>query len=253
MGEAMQHHLGMGSIFLTVAFDDENSALLQVLSGERKSDITLSKEAKARRELHLNFLGLAAMNFKMLLEVFLEDVVGWNVTTNKATEKYGLFGKPYGLSYPIKEQGQKTLHAHMIIWIDGFKNVQNQYFHGSNAREKLKAETILSKYHKQVALACLFLERKCILLKVFDHECTKPLSQREPPEVVTVQQLHNLRNEQGYKDSNGVFLFCPDCDKQWTYKDMDSDFVNWDLGVKRGPLPVFNIPCPAQRELLLKY
>ena len=39
------------------------------------------------------------------------------------------------------------------------------------------------------------------------------------------QQLQNLRYCQGYKDSEGLFAYCPDCDKKWTYEQLVNDHV----------------------------
>ncbi len=56
--ESMFHHDGMGSVFLTVTFDDENSLLIQVLSGvqvdtgesiDDLSDEELAARAKKRQ------------------------------------------------------------------------------------------------------------------------------------------------------------------------------------------------------------
>ena len=71
-GEAMQHHFGMSSVFVTFTFDDENSLVMQVLSGEDIDDDTptenLSDEqvlerANRRRELRIEYPGIAALNF----------------------------------------------------------------------------------------------------------------------------------------------------------------------------------------------
>ena len=89
-GEAMQHHFGMGSVFLTCTFDDENSLILNVLAGEEDdgllsselSDGELCKRAKRRKELRLGLPGMAALNFEMLLETLMEEVIGWDCKKN---------------------------------------------------------------------------------------------------------------------------------------------------------------------------
>ena len=58
-GEAMQHHFGSGSLFLTVTFDDENSLLMQTMAGDVIDDDTpiqqlsandLAQRSKKRQE-----------------------------------------------------------------------------------------------------------------------------------------------------------------------------------------------------------
>ena len=82
--EAMQHHFGMSSVFVTAMFDNENSLLMQVLSGVEVDDGTLvdsltdselSSHTKGRRDTGLNFPGLAAMNFEVLFPILAEEVI----------------------------------------------------------------------------------------------------------------------------------------------------------------------------------
>jgi hypothetical protein len=66
-GESRQHQFGFPSIFLTVTFDDENSIVMQVLSGviidddldlNEMTDEDLADRAIKRRELRLKCPGL---------------------------------------------------------------------------------------------------------------------------------------------------------------------------------------------------
>ena len=68
VGESMMHHFGMSSVFITVTFDDENSFLMQIMSGRTIDDDTPVNElsdqdvcncAEGRRELRIKFPGLA--------------------------------------------------------------------------------------------------------------------------------------------------------------------------------------------------
>ena len=252
-GEAMQHHLGMGSVFLTVTFDDENSVLILVYSGaglqdenyEDLSDAKLAENVKNRRELRIKFPGLAAINFELLLEILMEEVVGWDCKNHCATGQPGFFGVPNGLSFAIEEQGRKTLHVHMTIWIALFKAIQRQYFFPrSNTNDRVLAEKILSKYHEHVASTKLFPQTKGELKTAFGHECLVPCRQRLLPVVIDDQGLRNLRHIQAHKDTDGVFAFCPHdrCEKTWTYEDMISDYMRHchQIG-KRAAVPVYDV------------
>ena len=116
--EAMQHHLGMSSFFVTGTFDDENSFLIQVYAGETIEDDTpvdnlsdkeVCRRASKRRELRIKYPGIACMNFEALLEILMEEVIGWNMDKNAPTEHEGFFGCPEGVSWSVEEQGRKTL------------------------------------------------------------------------------------------------------------------------------------------------
>ena len=240
MGESMQHHFGMSSVFLTVTFDDENSLIIQAYSGVKVdddedvnslSDEELSRRASRRRELRLQFPGLASMNFEILFDILMEEVVGWDTKNNCATEKMGFFGKVYALSLAIEEQGRKTLHVHMTLWIQGYRELQNDFFF-KTGREKEDASRTLQRYHEHVASTKLFPERKDELLRAFDHECEVKLPRlRRVPAVVPDQMLRNLRHRQGYKDSKGLFASCPDCTKTWTYEELVCDYLNKKEGI----------------------
>ena len=213
----------MASIFLTTMFDDENSLIMIVYSGfkdfqmetlvDTMTDEELSNLSKKRRELRINFPGLASMNFELLLEILMEEVVGWDMSKNCATDHMGAFGKPYAVSFAVEEQGQMTLHGHMTIWITGFKKLQNDFFF-KDGIAKQNAARILCRYHDHITSTKFFPERKDEILKAFNHDCTVPnLRSRRIPVVVHDQSLRNLRNKQGYKDSQGHFATCPDCFK----------------------------------------
>jgi Helitron helicase-like domain at N-terminus len=228
-GEAMQHHFGMGSIFCTTTFDDENSFLMQVLSGEEIDDDTpvedltdeeCSKRCKKRRELRLKYPGLAAMTFEMQLRILMSEVIGWDIEKNCPTGKMGFFGEPYALLFAVEEQGRNTLHVHMIIWIKWYNMIQQNFFHGKTSYEKEVAESVLRTYHEHCTSTEFFPKTKRELVKAFDHVCDVPLRRREPPQIVTDQELRNLRNKLGFKDSKGKFAQCRHCHKSWSYEEL---------------------------------
>ena len=66
-----------------------------------------------RRRYH----GLCALNFEALLDIVLDKIVGDNPL------QQGIFSKfaAYGLA--VEEQGRKTLHAHIIIYILGWNEL----------------------------------------------------------------------------------------------------------------------------------
>jgi hypothetical protein len=149
--ESLQHHFGIGSVWLTVTFDDENSLIMQVLNGIEIDDDTptvllsnedLSKRRDARRELRLNYPGFSAIHFEMLLQIVAEVVIGWDMRRNCATVEQGLFGKCLALAVAIEEQGRKTLHGHNTVVIEGVRKMQKALFFGTRG-EKCTASKII--------------------------------------------------------------------------------------------------------------
>jgi hypothetical protein len=254
-GEAMQHHFGMCSIFLTVTFDDENSLLIQVLSGEdiddgtpvsSLSDEEVAERAKERIQLRINYPGLAALNFEMLYRIVLEEVVGWDIVNDRPTESPGYYGECYAFSDAIEEQGRKTLHSHMTLWIRGYKKVQKDVFFAKGPKKKT-AERILGRYADHVSSTALFPTTPSLIRSAFDHECLLCKSQRRVPLVIPDQGLRNLRHKNGYKRSNGVFANCPDCTKTWTYEELVAEYLSNSEGMKLAP--IFDINATAAGTL----
>ena len=255
-GESMQHHFGMSSVFLTVTFDDENSVLMQVLSdievddgedSDSLSDVELSERAKRRRAIRLDYPGVAAMNFEVLFNILAEEVIGWDLKRNQPTDTPGFFGPIYALSFAVEEQGRKTLHGHMSLWIEGYRDIQHQVFFGESDKNKRHAKRILGKYHEHIATTELFPSNNRTLQKAWDHDCQVPQSDRRLPDVVCPQSLRILRNRHGHRDTKGVFATCRHCPKEWTYEDMVCDYLVNVEGIKEAgsTVPIFDIDLTA--------
>ena len=233
LGESMMHHFGMSSVFITVTFDDENSFLMQIMSGSTIDDDTpvdeltdqeVCNRAEGRRELRIKFPGLATLNFEILLEILMSEVIGWDMRNNCPNGKQGYCGYPEALNSGFEEQGRRTVHVHMSVWIRGYNRLKETMFFGLD-REKVKARRELQKFSEHISTTQLFPTQWGALNKSFDHDCKEPISTRKPPEVVPAQSLRNLRNRKGYKDSKGLFAFCTHCDKTWTYEQMVNDYI----------------------------
>ena len=234
-GESMQHHFGTGSIFATVTFDDENNFLMQVLTGEdiddgtdisSLSDEELERRGKKRKEIRIEYPGAAAMHFEMLIHTMVEEVVGWDMRNNCATDAAGFFGKCKAFCMAIEEQGRKTLHGHMTIWIEGYREVAQDMFFASG-RKKVDAENALKDYVDRIASTELFAGASDHeMKKVTDHDCQcAGLRDRSPPEVTSEQGLRNPRHKNGFKHEVGKFAYCKDCEKEWTHETLMSDLL----------------------------
>lgn len=161
--ESMQHHFGCPSYFLTVTPDDDNCYILQVLSGkivdtneplQTLSDDELYKRGILRTELRLKYPGLCALHFEVILQIIIEDILGWdtkNQEYNKASV-HTLFGKIDGYAISIEEQGRKTLHAHILVWVSDH-NTKNNNLHSENKAIKKKQKKNLSINLIQLLLA----------------------------------------------------------------------------------------------------
>ena len=245
-GEAMQHHFGIGSIFLTVTFDDDCNLLMQVMSGvevddnrdvDAMEDSELGSREEKRKEIRLKFPGMASMQYEMLLNIVMEEVVGWDMRRNKPTEKPGYFGECEAVALATEEQGRKTLHGHMTLWIKGYRQLVDKSVgvgkkkkHTAQRDSKRSAEQDLAVFFDSVSRSELMggLDdgNKRFLQKAFDHECRVPqYSKRKLPCPVGDQDLRILRHIKGTEETNGKFATCPHCFKNWTYEELVADYT----------------------------
>ena len=142
----------------------------------------------------------------------------------KDVKVQGYFGPVSAVSYAVEEQGRKTLHVHMTLWIDEFKDVQSKFFFGGLVAKK-KAEAMIKRYAEHVGSTSLFPEDSKDQIKAFDHDCKVPKSKRKPPMTLNDQHLRNMRNKRWYKESGGTFAMCPHCQHTWTYEDLMVDYL----------------------------
>jgi hypothetical protein len=151
-------------------------------------DLELEAAAIKRKDLRLNYPGLGALNFEMLLEVVSEHVIGWNMRDHVATESPGLFGYCLAMAAAMEEQGWKTVHVHF----SRFSKLRSDLFFGDQLEKRL-AEKLIPEYLEHISTMSLIgsgSHHKTVLSKAFDHDkCTKALRDRNLPVVVNTQGL----------------------------------------------------------------
>ena len=75
------------------------------------------------------------------IDILINKLIGWDIKQQKGYP--GIFGTPIAYGLPIEEQGRKTLHAHILIWIKYFSTVRNLLFsYDDEIRVKAKNEII---------------------------------------------------------------------------------------------------------------
>jgi hypothetical protein len=131
--KALKHAFGTSSYFLTVTPDDDNSIIVQTVTGcfvdsddqpvHTLSDAEIARRGIKRTKIQLKYPGACAHFFKLVLDIFIEEVIGWDQKKGGPTENGGLFGTPQAFSLAVEEQGRGTLHAHIQIWIEEFNQV----------------------------------------------------------------------------------------------------------------------------------
>ena len=176
------------------------------LSIDNMDDDSLKKRAKARKKLRLDFPGVCALNFKMLLNILYEEVIGWDLKNNRPMDGPGHFGFCEAISMAMEEQGRKTVHTHMTLWIRHYQELQKTMFFGKG-RQKVDAESILKKYYDAIATTELLTgHRSSTYKQAWRHECVCARVDEEMlPLVVSDQKLRYLRHHVGHKVEGGTF------------------------------------------------
>ena len=237
--EAHQHYFGTASYFLTVTPDSDNSFLVQVYSqitvdDDRPiaglSDEELTLRAKQRLQLRIKYPGICSYFFELVLEIVIEEVIGWNLTEGQPREDIvDLFGVPQAFTASVKEQGRKTLHAHIQIWVQNFNNCRQMLLSPSQSIQRGATKSIIDCMDK-VGSCSLFLMDQDLrvsreVASVLPHQCTIRAKDRCVAEILDEQKLCNLRYKQGSYESGGMFAYCPHCTKTWTSPELVESYL----------------------------
>lgn len=120
---------GKAHIWLTISPDDAKSwqvlwfALGPAESRPHSDAIPLGSK---RFAVLANHPVAAALNFQRILDIVIEDVIGWCQSKNRPYKRGGLFGVPKAWLRVVEEQSRLTLHTHMLIWLAGHGNIEKQ-------------------------------------------------------------------------------------------------------------------------------
>ena len=62
--------------------------------------------------------GFSALYFEIALDAVLEEIIGIDASTKQPSGKPGHFGKVKAALVTVEEQGRKSLHAHILLWVE---------------------------------------------------------------------------------------------------------------------------------------
>ena len=260
--EAMQHHFGLPHLFLTYTGDDQNSFLVQVYSEHEIDDDTpvrnlsdeeLARRSKLRNELRISYPGICAYFYECMLEIVIEEVIGWDLRTNEARRGGGLFGIPIAFTSSTEEQGRMTLHSHFLIWLKNFQ-ARRAKLDSENSRERQAANIDLCAFVDKISSCSLIDPAKlgCGKLKdVFPHECSVVQRKRKLPAIVDDQSLRYLRHEFGDQFLKGRFADCMHCSHSWTNAELVESYLIH--GAKIDGLRNYPDKCHRLKAMAVEY
>ena len=206
---AMQINYGFPDIFFTISPPDDNSFIITVYSGikELPRDVNnltqeeLTRLAKQRDNLRFKYPGISTFNFERILSVVMKEIVGWK------NQLGGFFGKPKAYFHSVEEQARKTLHVHMLLWIDDLPYRKDDlHLHSKPVTNLIKRNLAKVKNYVNQVQSCNLIGNKgprhnCIGGKVV---------------VKSDQELRFLRHKEGCRTLRCAMSYCVKCDKEWT-------------------------------------
>ena len=94
------------------------------------------------------------MEYQNIMDIVKKVLIGWNHKTKQGSK--GIFGIPIAYVDACEEQGRKTLHSHMNIWIKDFNKVRDAIFS--------KNQTVIPKQQKLITISVTITQHQALIL-----------------------------------------------------------------------------------------
>ena len=72
-----------------------------------------------RKKERLLYPGACSLEFQNIMQIVIETLFNWD-TTNQEAKGPGIFGTVVAFAPADEEQGRKTLHRHIQLWVKEF-------------------------------------------------------------------------------------------------------------------------------------
>jgi hypothetical protein len=199
------HHFGSPALLFTVSFDDTLDLRIAAFAGHHHNlpwfrslqdfpPEEAAMELQNLNDIRYKYPGLCALNFEYLLEIILDKLVGVNET------RTGIFGTLAAYGLAVEEQGRKTLHTHIIIYLEHWNKLM-RLLQSPQRHLQLQAETQITSLVDSVLSTALLPSAAPIL--------TCPACCKGQLTYAEGQPLRDLRHKIG--SQQGIFSKCPAC------------------------------------------
>ena len=171
-----------------------------------KIDVTNNQKREQEQE-QTQYPGVAAFYLEHVKDILIREVIGWDTDAKNPCENFKLyFREPEAFAIAGEEQGRKTLHMHILLWVKG-RQLLLEKLDSDSKRDRAAAITLLTKdldciSSIELAPYCEYKRKICM------------------PKVVTEQNLRILRHMKGYDVMNEQVLHCHLCPGTWTNEEM---------------------------------
>ena len=242
---------GLPCIFLTVTPDDQRNyriVLYDIRKTEYKFGVTdvarLSEEEilmhfKMRKQARVDLPGLCAEEYRRIMDVVTKRLFRWDSATQTA-QGTGAFGELLGWTLATEEQGRKTLHGHMLLFVKNWKDVLQTLQQKQSSQQEFKytSRSALA-FYRSICSASLFKDfdnANGVLNKqsVFHHDCIResrrPKVMRFTCVPVEDQILREMRHKQLCHEHGGHIATCPKCDHRFRINDVVATAIKCHMG-----------------------
>jgi hypothetical protein len=252
---------GLPCIFLTISPDDCRNYRILVYALDNKteklevnvndlSDDQIVADFKIRQQARFDHPGLCAEEYERIMELVIKHLFNWNEEEQKSMG-VGLFAEVLAWCIATEEQGRKSLHGHILMFIKDWMRIMRrlQLRREADSREKIslnEAQRKVKSLYRNACSAELFA----------DFEPDMPLSAQAPfyhehcrgkrkgdkmrftVKPVEEEQLREMRHKRLCFDHDGHIAKCERCDTKFSINDIVQSAINTHFG-KPGQLISF--------------
>ncbi|MGL5936717.1 MAG: hypothetical protein ACRCZI_13975, partial [Cetobacterium sp.] len=205
---SLTHHFGCAKALFTVSFDDSLDIRILTLAGKVDTINWINQlftlpptEVATNMDLldavRTSYPGLCALNFEYLLDIVLDKLVGDNPS------KQGIFGIMEAFGLATEEQGRKTLHAHILVFVKGWNRILRD-LQSNTPRVKKRAGREVIQFTDSV-LSTALTPGSPEKLSCFS------CGARNALQYVSQQQMRDLRHQLGCRVQQGILAQCQEC------------------------------------------
>ncbi len=251
---------GLPAIMLTVTPDDSRAfRIVAYALSEENAGTLLDEEVNVHSlsdediladfnicgDIRMSYPGLCAEEYSHIMDLIIKHVISWDCNRQTANG-IGLFGKVQAWCLATEEQARKTLHGHMLVFIEGWNDILKSLQKKGQVRSERdalflsQAKSEAKAFFKNACSSRLFSDFDPVTgvlndKAVFDHDNCRTDRRRKrirfTPQPVSNQQLREMRHMKLCHKHNGHIADCPKCKKMFSVQEIISNALNTHLGI----------------------
>ena len=212
---AMTDRLSAHSIMFTVTPCDENTFKVRMYASEGAENKLPSldcSEAKCffdfglRCKARTDYPGACSLFYQSAIQAVYE-LLGWDPIKNCPKEEGGIFGHCKAIVRADEEQNRKTLHAHILVWLENFAKMYDMLFH-EDEDIRQAAKKGLTQFVEKFFTSDYGYDNS---LQVTCEKCGHNGSISELFSEADLQDLRDCRNKHLSVEFQGKILVCNHC------------------------------------------